>query len=105
MFIAFTAPLALLCLDMLSVGLCWALYRQIQNTKRKGAATGPSFGRLLLLTGTCQVGFVALLMVAELNVRLTMRQNEIALHSLLLSAFVFPPLLLWWKHRQFSPHH
>jgi hypothetical protein len=105
MFIVFTAPLALLFLDTLSVGLCRALYYRIQNAKRGGAVAAPGFGRLLLLTGAWQVGFVVLLLVADLNVNLTMRQNEAALHSLLLSAFISPPLLLWWKHRQFSLNH
>ncbi|MDO7853385.1 hypothetical protein [Hymenobacter convexus] len=98
MFIAFTAPLALLLLDILSTGISLRIYKSTRSATRNAAFT---YGRLLLLTGVLQVVFVALLLGVDLNFRLSMRQNEMALYALLLSAFLIPPLLLWWKHRQY----
>lgn len=102
MFLIFTVPLALLALDGLAVLVSNGLYQLIWGFKRLGVTAASIWLRHMLLTGACQVGYVLLVLLADIAIRLSHSQNEFALQLLLLSSFVIPPVLLLYRHRHLS---
>jgi hypothetical protein len=102
MFLVFTVPLTLLALNGLALLVSNGLYQLIWGFKRPGVTAASVWLRHMLLTGLCQAGFVLLVLLADIAIRLSFDQNEFALQILLLSSFVIPPVILLCRHRQLS---